>query len=1024
MENSDSVKIFRKFLKTSSFILLGIFLFVFSSQFTHAATIGWDGGGSDDNWSTANNWNTNSVPGSNDDVKVTSTSDNIDIDTDVEVKSIEVGGLGGYNGTITATSSKDIGITTTDKFQVINTGTVKFMNNDVDINGLFMITGDGTVSSTSGNLRLSDNVTFSGVQGTGNFAHNSGTVIFDGSGDVSVTSSGQSFNQIKVSKPTSTDKVTAQDNLNGHGKLTLESGQLDMNQHFLILKSGSGESVSYHDFEQVGGAFNGTGNLIQVRDLILKSGISILSDGNTEVYRNLNIGPGNSLNNNGGNIELSCAGCSVTSSGKKLHKLTIDGSANITLKDDLNAHTLDFNLPPNPEFPNTTLNTNSKDVTLAGSLGNGGMTEIQNPPITLNDSSSTFEFKKQSEVGGAIYLGEVSNLKINNNLPGYATRVARSNFSIGNNLTIEKGSFVTTFSGSLTVTGTTKIKEDGTLTIGSGSNSTFYGDLVLQDQNNPQSSSDGGHYNAVGANMTYFKDGADLKIDGGAADVASSSSISFENGKARLVIPHSTPPDFGRAGIAQPVGGGQTSKDFKWYHPASIETASNNNKIDFPKGVTMTLELNESLSKMEAKDRVSSTPSNIDNSAVTGGGLQFGMPGNPTTDKDVTIQLDVASSKNGQTLDTFINDAQTSGWEKHNSCTVSNGLCQFTTRNFSQFTAGIETSNNNSNNSNNSSSSGGSFTLTLTKPEIMSGHNKAVEINGDASETNNRDVELEFFVKNASKLAVSEDKNFPGVSLMDFPTSSKMNFKLSSGEEKKTVYTRFLSEDGKSLVGSDSIDYKNISNSSSNKGSSNNQKTCSLKTQQAYKHSQSNAVYYITNNCTKRPFKNPDIFFSYFDSWNDVSLTDKSVLDDISKDNLGFMPWGPKREFRAGTLFKTVVDPKVYIVQSSGNKCWIESEEVFNALNYKFNQIEDVDPRVLNDFDTCDSPINYTDHHPNYTLIKYSDDSKVYLLEPSDDGQMKRPIANEKVFEERGFRFDRVVAVPKTETYPTGSKIQ
>lgn len=47
-----------------------LILFVFSSLTAYNQTISWDGGGTDDNWNTANNWNTNTVPTSADDVEI------------------------------------------------------------------------------------------------------------------------------------------------------------------------------------------------------------------------------------------------------------------------------------------------------------------------------------------------------------------------------------------------------------------------------------------------------------------------------------------------------------------------------------------------------------------------------------------------------------------------------------------------------------------------------------------------------------------------------------------------------------------------------------------------------------------------------------------------------------------------------------------------------------------------------------------------------------------------------------------
>lgn len=193
--------------------------------------------------------------------------------------------------------------------------------------------------------------------------------------------------------------------------------------------------------------------------------------------------------------------------------------------------------------------------------------------------------------------------------------------------------------------------------------------------------------------------------------------------------------------------------------------------------------------------------------------------------------------------------------------------------------------------------------------------------------------------------------------------------------------------------------------------------SCPIGTESAVKSPDSSSVYYITDNCTKRPFKNPDKFFSYFSSWNDVSIVSKEKLGTVSRDRLGFMPWGPMKNFKQGTLVKTVTDPKVYLLQQN-QKCWLKSEKVFNTLNYKFSWITDVDPGLLDRYPTCNSPISYTDHHPPGTLVKYRDSNNVYILKEQNNELQKKLIKSEQEFEDLGYRWDRIVTIDKEEVYP------
>lgn len=197
--------------------------------------------------------------------------------------------------------------------------------------------------------------------------------------------------------------------------------------------------------------------------------------------------------------------------------------------------------------------------------------------------------------------------------------------------------------------------------------------------------------------------------------------------------------------------------------------------------------------------------------------------------------------------------------------------------------------------------------------------------------------------------------------------------------------------------------------------------SCPLTMQKAYKSSASKAVYYITTDCAKRPFKNGPSFFTYFDSWSEVITTTQTILNSIANDQLGFTPAGPKYDPKYGALVKIVTDPKVYLLLGT-EKYWIISESVFTGLKYDWKWIEDVDSGLLDKY-SIGSEITYTDHHPNYTIIKYAGFANTYRLEPDPDDyskQVKRWIKNEKVFNALKFRWDRIVTVPNSEVYKDG----
>ncbi|OGL63261.1 hypothetical protein A3E97_03915 [Candidatus Uhrbacteria bacterium RIFCSPHIGHO2_12_FULL_47_12] len=196
---------------------------------------------------------------------------------------------------------------------------------------------------------------------------------------------------------------------------------------------------------------------------------------------------------------------------------------------------------------------------------------------------------------------------------------------------------------------------------------------------------------------------------------------------------------------------------------------------------------------------------------------------------------------------------------------------------------------------------------------------------------------------------------------------------------------------------------------------------CALNKNYAYKAPSSSAIYFITETCTKRAFTNEMIFFTYFPSWGHVEAAPTLLLKKIPNDALGFMPYGPLYDPQYGALVKTVTDPKVYLLLD-GKKYWITSEMIFTKLRYRWNWIEDVDSRLLLQYQSG-GEITETHRHLNGTLIKYEGDPAVYRLEDQNGKQVKRHIASEEVFKSLKFRSDRIITISQDESYPDGSPI-
>lgn len=223
---------------------------------------------------------------------------------------------------------------------------------------------------------------------------------------------------------------------------------------------------------------------------------------------------------------------------------------------------------------------------------------------------------------------------------------------------------------------------------------------------------------------------------------------------------------------------------------------------------------------------------------------------------------------------------------------------------------------------------------------------KPVSINAGAETTSRRDVKITLRAQNVQLIGVSEDPTFAGSSFVAYAPT--VDWTLSPGSGTKTVYIRFRSPEGGTIDASDSI----VLQSSSG--------TCPLTPGKVYKTKDAPGIYYIVGPrdlvaeagdvpCTKRPFKNPRTYFSYFTSYSEAKIIDKKVLDSVANDPLKFMAFGPLEKLQNKAVVKQVVNSKVYIL--IGNTFhWIENENVFNAMGLKWNAIIDISSGLFDKF--------------------------------------------------------------------------
>lgn len=195
--------------------------------------------------------------------------------------------------------------------------------------------------------------------------------------------------------------------------------------------------------------------------------------------------------------------------------------------------------------------------------------------------------------------------------------------------------------------------------------------------------------------------------------------------------------------------------------------------------------------------------------------------------------------------------------------------------------------------------------------------------------------------------------------------------------------------------------------------------TCPLTTLRAYRTVASPSVYYISEDCKKRPIRNPQVYFSHFTSWGDVQITVPSVLNKVPDHGLSFLPWGPRRIYLNGSLIKTVSDPKVYLILNNTSVYPIDSEIVFrDILGYTFDQVEDVVPAVIQKYRVAGAITSATSVPPTL-IFKYPNDSKVFITERSANGDelTKRYVETLAQITASNYRTDRIATLPSSRVF-------
>lgn len=197
--------------------------------------------------------------------------------------------------------------------------------------------------------------------------------------------------------------------------------------------------------------------------------------------------------------------------------------------------------------------------------------------------------------------------------------------------------------------------------------------------------------------------------------------------------------------------------------------------------------------------------------------------------------------------------------------------------------------------------------------------------------------------------------------------------------------------------------------------------SCPLQMSKPYRSPANSVVYLVTTECTRRPFFNPDVYFSFFTSWNDVTFIEQVDMDKIPDDILHFVPWGPLRTFKNGSLVKLTSNPFVYLLED-GKAYPLADENAFKAFGYSFDQVEDVTSATLAKFTIQTNPIKNANDAPASLVFKYPNGPNVYLLKQKGDQLVKTYLTSMDQVNASS-RGDRIAILPLDATFPNADVV-
>lgn len=421
-------------LKAMLFALISLSLAaLLQTQISHAATVTWDGGGADNNWSTDENWSGDSAPGSSDDVVFDGTSvKDSSIDTDFTINSIVIND--NYSGEINHAASVTLTTGASGSFSMYGGTYNSTSTSTLDINQDFNL-GGGTFNAPA-TWNHDRNITASG--GTFNAASNSTVLTFDTAADSAIdVSSEVSFYDVIVSKSTSNRYVQlATGDTIVVNSLTVVDGRATSANSSTSIWKVSGSGVSYGaatDNSNAHLTFTGTGSQVIHAD----SGAEAKYDGHITV----NKGSGTLTFTSDITMEATSFDFTVSAGAVDLASYTLEVTRDFLMTGgsfDVNTGTLD--VEDDMDIDGGTFTAGEGSVNIRDDLSSTG--------ATFNAESSTFTFDENGESDVDDYIS-FYNLTLNKSLNTRWLQVgSNTTVTVTNDLTLVNGRLIDTDSTS------------------------------------------------------------------------------------------------------------------------------------------------------------------------------------------------------------------------------------------------------------------------------------------------------------------------------------------------------------------------------------------------------------------------------------------------------------------------------------------------------------------------------------------------------------------------------------------------